>query len=461
MKAVTGWNFRPYTELYKPERGFEPYICRLAPHEGGFAVDFIDNSAVGNAGYVVYFGKRGTGRFTAAQPEKTGGIYTAQIQCEDLADYEVYAERHDGVRSSVRLVRTGYVPGTVINYLHPDDDEYAFSGHYLCSPSILRLKSGRLLASMDIYANDSPQNLTLIYRSDNDGRDWHYLTELFPCFWGKLFYSGNTLYMLCVSREYGDVLIGCSDDEGENWTMPVVLFRGASFSQECGLHRAPMPIEISHGRVMTDVQYGAWAKHIMCDAVLSAPTGSDLLDPNNWVCSGFFNPQKHADVMFPGVIGGIEGNIVTAPDGTVYDILRYADGKSLLLRFNPDEPEREPEFAGYIDFPATTSKVDILFDIKSGLYISLVSYNLSEPKTLRNLLSLIYSADLREWKPAKHIIDYRDADRQKVAFQYIDFFIDGDDILFQSRTAFNGAKSFHDNNYSTFHRIPDFRSLLV
>jgi hypothetical protein len=462
MKAITGWNFRPYTELYKTERGSSPYICRLAPKERGFMVDFIDNSSpIGNQ-HKVFYRKRGEGDYIEVCPQiKKGGFGTITIECEDLTDFEVFVERNDGARSSVRLVRTGFVPGTVINYLHPDDDEYAFSGHYLCSPSLIKLDNGRLLASMDVFAGNQPQNLTLIYYSDDNGSEWNYLTELFPCFWGKLFISGGDLYMLGVTREYGDLLIGRSDDGGANWTTPTVLFRGSSFSQECGLHRAPMPVEISHGRVMTDVQYGAWSKKIFCDAVLSAPEGSDLTDPKLWVCSEFFNPKKHPDAMLPNVAGGIEGNIVTAPDGTVYDILRYADGKSLMLKFDPENPEREPEFAGYIDFPATTSKVDILYDNASGYYISLVSYNLSEPKTLRNLLSLVYSADLREWKLAGHIIDYRDADPKQVAFQYIDFIIDGDDILFQSRTAFNGAKNYHDTNYATFHKISDFRKLFI
>ena len=194
---------------------------------------------------------------------------------------------------------------------------------------------------------------------------------------------------------------------------------------------------------------------------MSAHEGSDLTDPKNWVCSSFFDPRQHQDVILPGIVGGIEGNIVTSPDGTIYDILRFADGKSLMLKFDPENPEQELEFAGYIDFPATASKVDILYDNASGFYVSLVSYNLSEPKTLRNLLSLVYSKDLREWKLAGHIIDFRDADPKKVAFQYVDFLIDGSDILFQSRTAFNGAKNFHDTNFATFHRISNFRGLLV
>ena len=45
MKAITGWNFRPYSPMPQEDRSFSPYICRLAPREGGFTANFIDNVA--------------------------------------------------------------------------------------------------------------------------------------------------------------------------------------------------------------------------------------------------------------------------------------------------------------------------------------------------------------------------------------------------------------------------------
>lgn len=74
------------------------------------------------------------------------------------------------------------------------------------------MPNGRLLASMDLYAGRYPQNLTLIYSSDDNGETWHYLSELMPCFWGKMFAYKGELYMLSVSTKYGDLLIGKSTD---------------------------------------------------------------------------------------------------------------------------------------------------------------------------------------------------------------------------------------------------------
>ena len=38
---------------------------------------------------------------------------------------------------------------------------------------------------------------------------------------------------------------------------------------------------------------------------------------------------------------------------------------------------------------------------------------------------------------------------------------EGDDIIYVCRTAINNAHNFHDANYSTFHRIKDFRKLVA
>ena len=43
---------------------------------------------------------------------------------------------------------------------------------------------------------------------------------------------------------------------------------------------------------------------------------------------------------------------------------------------------------------------------------------------------------------------------------YVDFEIEGDDIIYLCRTAINRPRTYHDSNYSTFHRIKNFREIL-
>jgi hypothetical protein len=44
-------------------------------------------------------------------------------------------------------------------------------------------------------------------------------------------------------------------------------------------------------------------------------------------------------------------------------------------------------------------------------------------------------------------------------FQYVDWIFDGDDILYMSRTAYDGGFRWHDANRITFGRIDNFRDL--
>jgi len=82
----------------------------------------------------------------------------------------------------------------------------------------------------------------------------------------------------------------------------------------------------------------------------------------------------------------------------------------------------------------------------------------------RNVLTLISSVDLENWEEVIDILNYQDNDwhenYKKVGFQYVDFIFEGNDILFVSRTALNGAYNRHNANHITFHRIENFRDLL-
>lgn len=370
-------------------------------------------------------------------------------------EFEFYIKRANSEEcSDTRLVRTGYVPGTIVNYLHPEDPVYSFSGQYLASPSLVRLPSGKLLSSMDVHGPNSGENLTFIYASEDEGKSWHYVTEIFPSFWGKLFLDDGKLYMISVSSGYGDLLIGRSDNEGVDWSMPTVLMRGSNSNHKMGCHRAPMPILHHKGRIMTDMQYGSWDMYFT-DAVLSAPEGADLLDPEVWSVSEFWNPTEHPEI--PKNFS-IEGNLVAAPDGKIYNILRYDRGLQLVLEYNPDDPCGKLTNARLNKVPISNSRTDILWDDISKRYYALASYAMDEPVTERNLLALLYSENLFDWNVAEFILDYRNESHKDVGFQYVSFIFDGDDILFLSRTAYNKANNFHDSNHQTFHRIKDFRS---
>lgn len=457
MKGQNTWSYAPYKPFFW-ETG-DIYICRVAPSADSIHLEWLPIDA---AEYTVFFRMRETEAFSIA-----GTTAKTELDITGLTpetDYEFYVCTGDK-KSRVRLARCGDTVGTVVNYLHPDDEVYAFSGRYLCSPSLLRLSDGALLASMDVYATRMPQNLTLIFRSDDDGATWHYVSELMPCFWGKMFLHKGDLYMLAVTTEYGDLVIGKSTDGGKTFSAPVTLLRGSGGKEGAvGIHKNPQNILRYGGRIYETLEWGSWRnpEYYHAAMVMSCDENDDLLCAENW---HFTPPVKH-DLSWDGAApdggkGNIEGTLCIAPDGKLYNYMRYqtAEKKILAYAVDTENPDAPITYSHAVAFPGNLSKFMIKYDAVSEKYYSIVCRRIDSPPTRRNLLSLLVSDDLKDWTVVCDLLDYRHSDIDKIGFQYVDFEFEGEDILYLCRTAINGANSFHNSNYSTFHRVENFRKL--
>ena len=467
MKGHSGWGYRPYRPVLFHKEAELPFVTRLAPGETGIELEIIDNGAP-EAKHVLCLREKDS----EAQEKRIAfeGIVTRADGLVTETDYELWVERAEdaSARSAVRYARTGFVPGTVVNYVHPEDEIYLFSGYSPASPSLVKLPSGALLASMDLYKGGYPQKLSLIYRSDDNGATWRYVTDVYPCFWGTLFMHRGRLYLLGLSTEYGDILISESTDEGLTWAAPSVLFRGSVSVKGYGPQRAPMPITEIRGRLYTSIEFGSWTMmRKFYNGILSVDADADLLVPENW----HFSDMIQYDETWPGAPEGVqgvllEGCLVEAPDGRILDILRMQTlsqppVKEIAgaLRVNEDDPDAAPTFDSFIALPTgSNSKTCIRRDPVTGRYWAMGNLP-GESATQRSILALLWSDDLVSWHTAKVLLDYSHLPASKTGFQYPVFLFDGEDIIYLSRTAFNGAASFHDANYQTFHRIPNFRSL--
>ena len=455
MQGTISWNYRPYRPLLTDVG--DVYICRIAPTETTLTLEWLDCGGP----YVVLYKKRENADFLPfAQTANTTCTVTGLCPDTDYAFLVTAGEK----KSRVRLARCGKSVGTVVNYLHPDDECYAFSGRYLCSPSLVRLPDGALLASMDVYASAHPQNLTLLFRSEDDGATWHYQNELMPCFWGKLFWHRNALYMLACSTEYGDLLIGRSTDGGKSFSSPVTLLRGSNGKNgNCGVHKNPQNILCHNGRLYTTLEWGTWKNKDFGHAamVMSCDENADLLDPASW---HFTPPRPFAHFApeledLPSNTMTIEGTLTLAPDGRLLNVMRFGKyHKALCYAVDTDDPDAPLTYAGCIDFPANYAKFTIKQDPVTGHYYSIGTrvYHPEQTKA-RDLLSLLRSRDLIHWEVVRDLLDYRGIDQASIGFQYVDFEFEGEDILYLCRTAINGAHTYHDSNYSTFHRIENFR----
>ncbi len=459
MKCTENWSFEQYLPLNRKDKIF---INQVVP-----SIDSIYFTWYGGKDkWNVYFRIKDT---EAVFYETVA--FEQKILIKDLlanTEYEFYIESN-GERSLIGYAKTGYVPGTVVNYLHPDDKKYAFSGQHPCTPCILHHSDGYLLASMDVFDGGEPQNLTLIFRSDDNGDNWYHYTELFPCFWGTLFEHKGEVYMLATSTEYGDLLIGKSFDGGKNWGRPTVLARGSCHRVVPGWHKSSVPVIEHNGRLWCGVDYGSHKSggHITCLA--SAASNKDLLDAENWVIS---EPLEFSDEWQGAVKGDnrgfIEGSAIVLPNGQIGNMLRYLHdlgekqwGIAGILQGDSNNPEHALKSYKFVPFPGNHSKFDVKQDKKSGLYFTIMS-RIKDGYwfKMRNLLSLAYSYDLEEWTIACDLLDYSDEDPKMIGFQYVSFDFDGEDIIYLSRTAFNGAQNYHDNNYVTFHRIKQFRNMI-
>lgn len=465
MKGIQSWSFYPFVPLNHPEKVLLPFVSRISPIRSGFTFDWIDNGDQGLHDVILSLRE---GDVIETKEDETGSVRFEGLA--DDTDYRFTVKRRDGSASVTRLVRTGdYLGDTVINYLHPDDDTYAFSGKCLCSPSILKLPSGKLLAAMDVYVGNGPQNLSLVFASEDNGITWKWQCDLYPCFWPRLFLHKGRVYIIACQTEYGDLLIGASDDEGKSWSAPSHLLPGTNF--KFGNHKNPVPVTEIQGRLYTAVEYGSWSMGYHDMGLMSASVNDDLLEPDSWSFAGYV----HYDPQWPGApensgLGkasagaGIEGSAVEKPDGSVAVLYRMDIGGSVpdhglscMLRAE-DDPEAPLAFDSFVSLPVgSNSKFTLRKDDRTGKYVAVGTLQ-DNSSQRRTRLAMCVSDDLISWNVASVLFDIRSLDPQMNGLQYPDWIADGDDMLLAIRTALHKPRNFHDSNAITFKRIVDFRT---
>lgn len=362
---------------------------------------------------------------------------------------------------------------------------------YLGSPSIIRTPKGDLLVSIDLFGPGAPltpdkkEKYGLIFRSSDEGKTWRFVAEIPGCHWANLFIHRGAIYLLGCSTEYGSIVIRKSEDDGNTWTQPVdsksgLLFPAGTGENDPKYHCAPMPVVEYKGRLYRAFENNSkrqWPQGFQA-AVISADANDDLLDALSWTMSEQLvydqesDPPEYAKGAenLPGgnAAGWLEGNMVLGSDGYLYDILRVNSlpvvDRAAMARVSEDGKRLSFDpHAGFIEFPGGMTKFAIRFDSDTNRYWTLANNNTNpQNPRQRNVLSIYSSTDLRHWLHHETLLEDRDdfanvGNDSKVGFQYVDFQFDGSDIIFLSRTAFNGAHNYHDANYMTFHRIPDFR----
>lgn len=364
---------------------------------------------------------------------------------------------------------------------------------YLYTPAIAEGFGGRFVVAVDYggpgtYALDGPKsdfgdykagNQIRVLLSDDKGRTWRETPARIPMMHEILFKAGGSLYMIGHS---GRLLITRSDDNGETWSEPAVLCPEPRWHQSC------TAVDVYDGKVTLVYEKWVAEKHKwpgVGPVLMQAREDTDLTDPSNWKFSELYNPDDDMEaarpsgipVNAPGAPGMLETNVIRVynPANPFYD----ATGKSvaLLARASTGFPDIGVMLKGYeredgslaigrfrknegevyfVHIPGGDLKFHILYDPESRLYWLLHS-QIDGRMNYRRRLALSYSPDLLRWTFAG-LVAVGPTDHS--ARHYATMIQDGDDLFIVSRSGDEKARTAHDGNIVTFHRIKDFRKLI-
>ena len=374
------------------------------------------------------------------------------------------------------------------------------------SPDILRLPSGRLIASMELWLKrptssdeggiDYP-NHCKVKASDDGGETWSQISTN-GITWGSLFYVKDALYMIGNDPLKRDIRITRSPDEGNTWPKPVTLFHDSRY------HGSATPVHVKDGfiyRAFEDMDQGS------ASLVVAGDLSEDLLDPAAWRMSNKVEPPrdtpsltrraaKKKDGRDAGGNWFLEGNVVEIR-GELYVLLRtridvqLTAGMTSLCKLEDDGDTMSYRFVQFYPMPGGQNKFDIVFDKKSGLYWTCTAcvpntYQPPEPlaergfhgnpANTRRILMLNYSIDGLNWFQAGCVAM---SHNPLESFHYSSQVVDGDDLLVLSRSSIGAADGYsnytwnagiasgkaklpynnHDSNMITLHRVKNFRSL--
>lgn len=359
------------------------------------------------------------------------------------------------------------VPGVVVAH------SPASTGIYIGSAGITRLDDGAYLAKHDEFGPGSTEYqsaVTRVYRSDDRGQTWRECAKIDGLFWSSIFAHRGAAYMIGTHHHHGSLLVYRSSDGGTTWTTPKDgksgLIRAGKF------HTAPVPVIVHEGRLWRAVEDGdgpgGWGE-MYRPRVMSIRVDGDLLDADQWTIT---NPIERKG----GWLGDtfwctIEGNAVVDRQGIVRNILRsnHPDLAAVTTVSKDGTSQSIDPAFDRTSLPGSSKKVLIRWDEPSQLYWALSNPVLPPDVVgrasakVRNTLALYSSPDLQSWTLRCVLLHH--PEREKHAFQYPDWIVEGDDLLVASRTAYDdglgGAAEAHDANYLTFHRFPNFRNLTI
>jgi hypothetical protein len=357
---------------------------------------------------------------------------------------------------------------------------------------------------------------TKVYTSDDGGKTWTHRTDA-PFMMARPFAAGKAIYLLGLA---GDLMIIRSDDGGETWSAPFRLTDGEDWTQApCNVHYANGCVYL----VMNKRPYPrkSWPVSIEAPVLMRGKLSDDLTKRENWT---FATTLVFRDIVTPaqldwfGVpffeslfdkstfpapgramapIGWLETHVVqfTDPDhlwhdpaGKTFQLWSRAHtggtGYAAIAKVveqgdSPGTGEMNTQLQKvpsgktmlYVPCPGGQMKFHVLYDEATKLYWLLSTQatdsmtrpdrlpadRYSLPNNERRRLQLHFSKNMIDWCFAGLVAA---GPVEQASRHYASMAIDGDDLVVLSRSGDARAKTAHDGNLITFHRVRDFRGLV-
>lgn len=359
-----------------------------------------------------------------------------------------------------------------------------------------------------------------IFISDDKGKSWRYVCAR-NFSQQRVFEADGALYLLGHSS---DLVIYRSLDNGETWDHGHWLTQGERWHQSaCGIWIEDGYINLIMESVFNfegELISNGWNIASMAPVMMRARLSDDLTKRENWLFSDrvrfrdlidenelewfgvpFYPSDRQAEQFLQGTYiqkqcGWLESNLVriTDPNHYWYDptgrtfhivmrthtggsgycaimraVIEEKDGKETIRIMPQVNPSGRKVV--FLPMPGGHNRFHILWDEPTKLFwlvsvqsidsmtrmelLSKDRYNI--PCDERHRLQLHFSKNLVDWCFAG-MLAIGPTERHSRHYTCVD--VDGDDLVFVSRTSDENADSAHNNNMNTFHRVHNFRDLV-
>ncbi len=300
---------------------------------------------------------------------------------------------------------------------------------------------------------------TYVKKSTDGGKTWVDVCTISGMTYGQLMSVGDTIYVMGQNMKNIACIAKLNPQKSSGYEISFIHSN----------------VSTTGGGPGTVVEKGGKIYRPYNASVYIADVTSDLMKSESWTLSESARTYFDNDWVLkvkgevPSDWSIMEPNMVIGPQGQLYYMARV-DGigrnVAVMLELKDDGSFEYVGNNGIINIQTTWNRFCVRYDAESGKYITLTCvYTAKEHDRARRTLAIQVSDDMINWQ----VVDYVLVDREMVnptyatwfhGFQYVDFDIEGGDIIMAVRESVGDANCYHDGTYITFYRMENFRNVI-